>query len=148
MGAGAEPPSPAILKPDAATPGDEARYRALLVEDNDVNRRVGKKIFEKLGCDVTFAENGALAVDLAASDEFDPIFIGCPMPVMDGYQTTTKTRALSKGADTPLIAMTANAIETDWKRCLDTGMDDYLSKPVHLATARRMMNRWKARSAA
>ena len=70
------------------------------------------------------------------------------MPVMDGYQTTTKTRALSKGADTPLIAMTANAIETDWKRCLDTGMDDYLSKPVHLETARRMMNRWKARSAA
>jgi PAS domain S-box-containing protein len=100
----------------------------LVAEDIKSNQMLMKVLLEKMGLKTTLADNGAEAVDKVKSQSFDLIFMDVHMPQMDGYEATRTLR--NNGIKTPIVALTANAMEGDEKECLDAGCDDYLSKPV------------------
>ncbi len=107
--------------------------RTLLAEDNKINQKLAKTVLSKMGCEVDLAENGAQAVEMAARNEYDIVFMDCQMPEMDGFEATRKIREeeiLSGRQRIPIVAMTANAMPGDKERCLESGMNDYISKPV------------------
>ena len=110
---------------------DNSKPKILLVEDNETNRKLVATILKKhnLFCDI--AINGAEAVKAVRENEYDIVFMDCQMPVMDGYESTSKIRELEGDEKhTIIVAMTANAMEGDSKKCIDAGMDDYISKPI------------------
>jgi signal transduction histidine kinase/CheY-like chemotaxis protein len=118
-------------------PADMSRARGarvLLVEDNPVNRQFALAVLKTVGAMVSVAVDGSEAVRMAAEDEHDLILMDCQMPVMDGYEATRRIRAA--GNTTPVIALTANAMEGDRDRCAAAGMDDYLAKPIRPDTLR------------
>jgi signal transduction histidine kinase len=105
----------------------------LLAEDNPINQTVAVKQLEKLGYKVEIAENGLDAIEAHRQRHYPIIFMDCQMPGMDGYEATKKIRQLEAEQNLKpvwIVAMTANAMEGDAELCMDTGMDDYLSKPV------------------
>ncbi len=106
--------------------------RVLLADDNKVNLAVAEAMLHALGHDVTLVTNGHEAVEMFRSREFDIVLLDCRMPKMDGYEATRAMREWERRHDrppTPIIALTANALEGDRERCMASGMDDYLSKP-------------------
>jgi signal transduction histidine kinase/DNA-binding response OmpR family regulator len=107
--------------------------RVLLAEDNLVNQRLAWRLLEKMGHSVVLASNGREAVGAAACEPFDVILMDVQMPEMDGLQATAAIRAQERQkarAATPIIALTAHAMKGDREKCLDAGMDGYLSKPL------------------
>ncbi len=120
--------------------------RVLVAEDNLVNQEVVLNMLELFGCEAKLVENGKLAVDACAQQEFDVILMDCQMPVMDGYEATAAIRKQERESDRkqhiPIIALTANALEGDRERCLVADMDDYLSKPFKQAQLRQSLGRW------
>ena len=102
--------------------------KVLLVEDNAVNKKIATKILQKMHLEVETAENGQEALDMCHSQQYDLIFMDVMMPVMDGLEATEKLR--TEGNKTPIVAMTANAFEEDKRKCLDAGMDGFLTKPL------------------
>ena len=120
--------------------------RALLVEDNRVNSEFCVDIMESLGLGVVTAMHGQAAVDILKKDQqFAVIFMDCQMPVMDGYEATQvilKHREEDYWPKIPIIALTANAMKGDREKCLEVGMDDYLSKPVYKEDIRDMLLKW------
>ena len=102
--------------------------KVLLVEDNAVNKKIATKILEKMHLNVETAENGREAVDMCHEHQYDLIFMDVMMPVMDGLEATSMLR--EEGNKTPIVAMTANAFEEDKRKCLDAGMDGFLTKPL------------------
>jgi CheY-like chemotaxis protein len=109
--------------------------RALLVEDNPVNLLVVQAILAKLGCQVTVAGDGREALDSYQAGPYDLVFMDCEMPVMDGFEATQAIREWERRnvrPRTPIVAVTANALDGDRERCLATGMDDYLAKPFRM----------------
>ena len=119
--------------------------RVLLVDDTQVNRRLASKMLEKLGVTVDLAVNGVEAVSKAESQRYALILMDCQMPEMDGYEATARIRAHEGSLrHTPIVAMTASALPEDRKRCLDAGMDDYISKPVRHDTLRKAVSKWLA----
>ncbi len=120
--------------------------RVLLVEDNPTNQLVAQGILERLGVrDVVLACNGREAVQLWCEGGADLVLMDCQMPVMDGFQATAELRRL--GCETPIIALTANAVRGDREKCLAVGMNEYLSKPVDPAALAAVMNRLLAAGA-
>jgi CheY-like chemotaxis protein len=115
----------------------------LLVEDNEVNRKFAVRVLEKAGWSVEIATNGQDAVDAYERSSFDVILMDVQMPVMDGLTATRRIRSLEEGRNrrTPIIAMTANAMTGDRERCLDAGMDGYVSKPVRRGILMEEMDR-------
>jgi signal transduction histidine kinase/CheY-like chemotaxis protein len=125
--------------------GPRLSGRALLVEDNSVNRLIGSAMLERLGLEVVMAEDGREALDRLADQSFDLILMDCQMPVMDGYQATTRLREIERAAGgrrTPVIALTANAFSGDVERCLAAGMDDHLAKPFALEQLHAILKPW------
>ncbi len=107
----------------------------LVVEDHPANRVVLTRQLEKIGHRVTLAHNGVQALELLAREPFDAVFMDCQMPVMDGYETTRRIRAGKVSPDVakiPIIAITAHALPHDRARCLEAGMNDYVSKPAQM----------------
>ena len=104
---------------------------ALLVEDNAVNQLVARRMMTKLGFEVETASNGVEAVDAVHERTYDVILMDCQMPEMDGYEATRRIRA-DLDTDVPIVALTANAMERDRQRCLEVGMDGFVSKPVRV----------------
>jgi len=106
--------------------------RILLVEDNEMNRKIVISMLKTrdMTCDV--AVNGGEALKAVADKNFDIVFMDCQMPVMDGYECTSKIRLLEGDRKhTPIIAITANALEGDCEKCIEAGMDDYIKKPIN-----------------
>ncbi len=117
----------------------------LLVEDNPVNREVATGLLELLGCHVDSTDNGRQALEVSATGAYDLIFMDCQMPIMDGFTATARIREREQQRHTPrtpIIALTANAMEGDRDQCLAAGMDDYLSKPFSQDQMRDMLSRW------
>lgn len=108
--------------------------RVLLVDDDEINRLVMGKLLKKHGCNVTMAENGIQAVEKFKEGKFDLVFMDISMPEMDGYEATRRILDYeskeNKKPHTPIIALTAMALKEDKQRCLDAGMDEYLTKPI------------------
>jgi signal transduction histidine kinase/CheY-like chemotaxis protein len=124
----------------------DLNLRILLAEDNKVNQQVASKMLRKLGCTVDIAENGQIAVEMAQAQPYDLVFMDCQMPVLDGFEATHELRALQDGTQNiPIVAMTANAMKGDQKRCLDAGMDDYISKPVSARALQDLFQRLELR---
>jgi len=118
----------------------------LAVEDNVTNQLVIEGLLSNLGITVDLAENGEQAIAaLQGNVHYDLVFMDCQMPVLDGYQATEKIRSEAAGIKNntiPIIAMTANAMAGDKKKCLDAGMDDYLSKPIETEKVVFMLKKW------
>lgn len=108
----------------------QVQLKVLLVEDHVVNQRLAMSLLQRWGHEVHLAENGQIALDLLAVTKFDVVLMDMMMPVLDGLEATRRFRATELGPRTPIVAMTANAMESDRTRCLEAGMDDYLSKPI------------------
>ncbi|MCP4044175.1 MAG: response regulator [Gammaproteobacteria bacterium] len=115
--------------------------RILLVEDNTVNRKVAISMLKKLGVEADTAVNGREAVECCQQETgYDLVLMDCQMPEMDGYDATRAIRG--QGKSIPIIALTANALESDRQKCLDAGMDDYLSKPFKQNDLAGVFRRW------
>ncbi|MFK7951566.1 MAG: PAS domain S-box protein [Ekhidna sp.] len=104
--------------------------KILLVDDNQVNRKVARSILQKSGCHVTEAFDGFDAIDKARKDSFDLIFMDIQMPKMDGMKATQEIKNLGLDKTPPIVAMTAYSMEEDRQKFLNAGLDDYLSKPI------------------
>ncbi|WMJ70758.1 ATP-binding protein [Stenotrophomonas sp. 24(2023)] len=140
------PPAPSLPAPSAPVPVDwpALGLRVLLVEDNAVNRAVAEKLLALLGCSAQVASDGVQALAALQAGGHDVVLMDCQMPVLDGYAATRQWRAQEAAANLPrlpVIAMTANAMAGDRERCLQAGMDDYLSKPIPLATLYALLAR-------
>jgi PAS domain S-box-containing protein len=118
--------------------------RILLAEDNPVNQKVALRQLESLGYKADVVANGQEVLDLLQQVRYDLILMDCQMPVMDGYEATRRLRQQERrsGHRTVVIAITANAMQEDRERCLQAGMDDYLSKPVLKEDLERVLNHW------
>ena len=117
----------------------------LVVEDNPVNRTVAMRVVSLIGVSVEVAEHGKEALDKLATTKFDLVLMDCQMPVMDGYTATRTQRTLEeeyKMPRIPIIAMTANAMVGDREKCLASGMDDYLTKPLNRGLLEQTMRKW------
>jgi PAS domain S-box-containing protein len=110
------------------------RIRVLLVEDNDINQQIAVELLEGAGAKVRVANNGREAVEILSTGPqpppFDVVLMDLQMPEMDGYQATAKLRADPRFSTLPVIAMTAHATVEERQRCLATGMNDHISKPI------------------
>lgn len=132
------PQAPTDTPPLAVSPeitNAAGSHRILIAEDNLVNQTVAKRILTKYGCEVDVANNGAQALErITSGTHYDLIFMDCQMPSMDGYEASRRIRKFEQeagqGLRIPIVALTANAMQGDREKCLDAGMDDYVSKPV------------------
>ena len=105
--------------------------KILIAEDYFVNQEVTQDILELMDFTVDIAENGREALEKFENGSYDAILMDVMMPEMDGFQTTAEIRKKEKkGKRTPIIALTANAMSGDREKCIEAGMDDYLSKPI------------------
>jgi two-component system, sensor histidine kinase and response regulator len=131
--------------PDAAAAGrtdarQDVPLKVMVAEDNEINRKLAVLMLEKLGHIYTLVENGRLAVDAFKQERFDVILMDCHMPELDGYSATREIRELeaaqSDRPKTRIIAMTAAAMAGERERCIGSGMDDYITKPVNFERLR------------
>jgi PAS domain S-box-containing protein len=123
-------PAPTPAQEPVVMPPVPTSFQVMLVEDNPVNQILCSVILKKLGHTVVVANHGQEALDLFNKQHWDVILMDMQMPVMDGLDATRAIRAQElPGQHTPIVAMTANAMESDRQLCLAAGMDDYLSKP-------------------
>ncbi|MDP1616645.1 response regulator [Phenylobacterium sp.] len=123
----AAPEAVVTLPPEPDAPA----ARILLVEDNEINTLLTKTLLSEIGCHVDCVVNGALAVAAVEAETYDLILMDMQMPVMDGLEATRRIRTVEGPAGrTPIIAMTANAMQSDQDACFAAGMDDFVSKPI------------------
>ena len=116
----------------------------LIVEDEPINREIVQILVEDVGLSADVAEDGAKAVELARANRYDAILMDMQMPNMDGLEATLHLRGLPGHDQTPIIALTANAFEEHRQRCLDAGMNDFLTKPVNPSVLYEVLLHWIA----
>lgn len=115
----------------------------LVAEDNPVNQKMMVKMLEKLGCRVDTVDNGKEAIEKVEQCPYDLVLMDCQMPEMDGYTATAEIRRREgPSGRIPIIAVTAHALAEDRERCLNSGMDDYMSKPVQKESVSAMIRKW------
>ncbi|NVZ07714.1 response regulator [Allochromatium humboldtianum] len=121
---------------------DHAGCRVLLVEDEPINQEIARELLEEAGLSVDTADDGVEAVRLSTENDYALILMDMQMPNMDGLEATRRIRQGRRGADTPIVAMTANAFAEDRARCLEAGMNDFLTKPVMPETLYGVVDTW------
>jgi signal transduction histidine kinase/CheY-like chemotaxis protein/HPt (histidine-containing phosphotransfer) domain-containing protein len=141
----ANPSSPSSNAAQNTEAPKKLRGHLLLVEDNPVNLMVAQRLISMLGLDCETAENGQIAIDRMMSGHLDLVLMDCQMPIKDGYTATQEWREyeINNGLPRiPIVAMTANAMAGDRQKCLDAGMDDYITKPVDRRLLESTLARW------
>lgn len=116
----------------------------LVVEDNPSNQELMLAMLERDGHQVMIAENGRIGVQKALSEKFDLVFMDCQMPELDGFQATQQIRTKIPDSNLPIIALTANALKGDRIKCLESGMNDYVTKPVTAERIRGVLSKWQS----
>jgi two-component system, sensor histidine kinase and response regulator len=139
-------PSPAVTGPGMVEAGprqEGRRLRVLLAEDHPINQKVASRMLEDQGHEVTIVGDGRAAVEASGAGGFDVILMDVQMPEMDGFEATAAIRRREEGSGrhVPIVALTAHAMAGDRERCLGSGFDDYLSKPIQSATLRAALGR-------
>ncbi len=133
---------PAELVTRHAVRDAQVSLSILLVEDHPVNQKLAIALLSRWGHQVTVADDGQLALDALAQRRFDLVLMDMLMPVMDGLEATRRFRQTEQGPRTPIVAMTANAMQGDRDQCIAAGMDDYLSKPIETAELQRVLSQY------
>lgn len=130
-------------EPDSASPARQSLMKfdakILVVEDNPTNVIIVKGLLQKFGIDAVVADNGSEALARLGAEQFDLVLMDCQMPVMDGYEAT---RRLRQSSDIPVIALTAHAMREDEQKCLDAGMNGYLTKPIDPFSLNASLGQW------
>ena len=123
---------------------DQVSVSVLLAEDDLVNQMVVEEMLKMLGCDVDVVSDGDAARRAATQGRYDIVFMDCHMPVMDGYEATRHIRndELRSGIRRPIVALTADSLASDRLRCIESGMDDFMTKPVSSAQLSAAIERW------
>ncbi|KAF4515993.1 hypothetical protein B566_EDAN000230 [Ephemera danica] len=155
----AQPGSELVTRHTLAEAAMPAGMKVLLAEDNIINQKVAVQMFERLGHRVDVVANGLEAVEALSRISYDVVFMDCQMPEMDGFEATREIRQRERSGGelgphaataprhrTPIIAMTANAMQGDRDACLQAGMDDYVSKPVTSEALAAVFERWRPRA--
>jgi CheY-like chemotaxis protein len=116
----------------------------LVAEDTPINQIVARRALERCGCDVEVVEDGLAALRELQSRRYDLVLMDCQMPQMDGYAATRalRRREVDGTRRTCVVAMTAQALDGDRDRCLEAGMDDFISKPMRYADLAATLRRW------
>lgn len=130
---------PSDSQPVAAAP---PTFRILMAEDNAINQRVGKLILRKAGYDIDLVADGSEAVEAHRVQPYDLILMDCQMPIMDGFEASQIIRTMHQAPQPIIVAVTANALVGERDRCLNAGMDDYLSKPFQAQQLVAVVRRW------
>lgn len=125
-----EVPKKLSQEPAKPVKNEFKNFKMLLVEDNPINQQVAEQILYPTGIEITSAPNGALAVKMVQETKYDIVLMDIQMPEMDGYEATDKIRNELNMKDLPIIAMTAHAMRGDKEKCIASGMDDYIPKPI------------------
>ena len=122
----------------------KASFKLLVVEDNPINQKVISKMLTKLGYSCRVANQGKEALEAVGKETFHLVLMDCQMPEMDGYEATRRLRMAEQGARRrlPVIALTAHALKEDRQKCLDAGMDDFLTKPIDIQHLEQAIARW------
>jgi signal transduction histidine kinase/ActR/RegA family two-component response regulator len=135
-------PAPEILDEQTGEPAEPATPRVLVVDDHPVNREVARIMLEAFGCDVVEVCDGQQAIDAVAEQPFDLVLMDVRMPLMDGLEATRRIRALPEpGQGVAIVAMTADAMPEDVARCLASGMNAHMAKPINQAGLLAVVNR-------
>ena len=119
--------------------------RILMAEDNAINQKTAMHLLGKLGFHADVVADGLKAVQALKEFDYDLVLMDCMMPGMDGYEATAAIRNRASNVinhNVPIIAVTANAMEGDRKKCLEAGMDDYLAKPLNKTALAEMLDKW------
>ena len=147
------PPAPGsavvLLAPAAPQEGGGNGLRILLAEDNPVNQRLALRLLEKMGHRITLVDNGVDALDRTTAGGYDLVLMDVQMPELDGLTATRRIRQweAANGGHVPIIAMTARAMQGDRERCLEAGMDNYLSKPIDSERLRQLVSTYHVEQA-
>jgi CheY-like chemotaxis protein len=140
-------PSPQSAGSDTKEPAPAFGARVLVADDNLVNQRLAKFMLARLGCQVESVENGLEAVRAWSSGGYDLIFMDCQMPEIDGIRATRMIREQeAPGRHIPIVALTADVLPGERERCLASGMDDYLPKPLRPKQLAEVVSRWTGSS--
>jgi len=139
---------PAIITEYMMPLNTKKTARLLLAEDNPMNQEVARRTIEKFGYPLTIVNNGKEALEHFQTGEFDLILMDVQMPVMGGFEATQNIRALEQdmGPHIPIIAMTAHAMKGDREKCIASGMDDYITKPIEIELLRKILDKWTRNS--
>ncbi len=132
-----------IITKYSISENDRRATKILLVEDNKINQKVALKMLEKLGFSAECANNGQEAVDALKTQKYEIVFMDCQMPVKDGFEATREIRKMPEIVHQPsIIAMTAFAMNGDREKCINAGMDDYVSKPINQKALMKTLEKW------
>jgi PAS domain S-box-containing protein len=145
------PKKSAGAAPQVAAPAAANLIRVLVAEDNSVNQLVAVRLLERLGCRVDVAGNGAEAVQMATRLPYSLIFMDCHMPEMDGFEAAVEIRRRENEQGLtamPIVALTASVLKEDRDRCVSSGMDGIIGKPVQLAELAQALQRFARRGSA
>jgi CheY-like chemotaxis protein len=125
----------------AEVPQNGGSLRILMAEDNAINQRVGKLILQRAGYNIDLVADGNEALEAHRAHPYDVILMDCQMPTMDGFEASRQIRQLDQPQPI-IIAVTANALVGERERCLNAGMDDYLSKPFQADQLVAVVRKW------